>query len=410
MSLLAAAPLAAAPVAQKESPEAQAWRQAELYLDNGRGEKAYPIFVSLLAKFPGHNALLRGRARAAALSGRRDEALGLYAQLLAKFPRDPQLTAEARAVAGGGAGAGPAAAPETQIGGRFRLGFNYDSNANQGPASDTLQFSNWPGIDINIPGAKRIATAAAYFGANFDLLKPLEQSPWALAGDAGLHLRASANSDLDAGNSREWQFLRLAGGLRRTGERDLLDLRLKAEIFDYEFTNSVVAVGPELVWLHAATPTLQLVTNVGLEQRAYQRSSDRNGLYGQAGETLRFFFGDQGRHNFALGAGFLWGAPSEKDYRYVGWTAPLRLSLGLTDRLNLSPHVSYTQEFYRGPATSLESEDRRDDRVRAGLDANYRLTESLTLEFNYAYTNDDSKSPLYSYDQHLVGLGLAWGF
>ncbi|MDR3038730.1 MAG: surface lipoprotein assembly modifier, partial [Candidatus Adiutrix sp.] len=291
--------------------------------------------------------------------------------------------------------------------GRFRLGFNYDSNANQGPASEDMQLGSWR---VTVPGAKSIPTAAAYFGANFDLLRPLDQSPWALVGDLGLNLRVSENSDLDASRTREWQALRLAGGLRRIGPRDLLDLRLKAEIFDYEFTNSVLAAGPELAWLHAFTPSLQLVSNLGLEQRAYKRDSGRNGLYGQAGETLRFFFGGQGRHNFSLGGGFLWGEPSEKNYQYTGWTAPARLSLGLTDRLNLSPHVSYTRESYRGPATALETEDRRDDRVRAGLDTSFRLTESLSLEVNYAYTNSDSNSPLYSYDQHLVGLGLAWGF
>ncbi|MDR0881195.1 MAG: surface lipoprotein assembly modifier [Candidatus Adiutrix sp.] len=405
LGLLTAAPLGAAGVAPKESPEAQAWRQAELYLAEGQGEKAYPIFLALLAKFPGHNALIRGRARAAALSGRRDEAFGLYNQLLAKFPGDPQLTAEARAVAGGGAA--PAGAAETQVGGRFRLGFTYDSNANQGPASREMQLGSW---QVNIPDAKKISTAAAYFGANFDILKPLDQSPWALVADAGLMWRGSANSDLSSSHSREWQFLRLAGGLRRVGERDLLDLRLKAEIFDYELTNNVVAVGPELFWLHALTPAWQVATSLGLEQRVYQRSSNRNGLYGQAMETVRFFFGDQGRHNVALGAGFIWGAPSEKNYQYTGWTAPLRLSLGLTDRLNLSPNLSYTQEFYRGPATALETKDRQDDRYRAGLDASYRLTESLTLEGSYAYTHNNSESPLYTYDQHLVSLGLAWGF
>ncbi|MDR0548847.1 MAG: hypothetical protein LBI10_05480, partial [Deltaproteobacteria bacterium] len=53
--------------AQTPSPQdAAQWRRAEYLLQKGQGEEAYPIYAELLSKFPGHNALLLGRARSAA--------------------------------------------------------------------------------------------------------------------------------------------------------------------------------------------------------------------------------------------------------------------------------------------------------------------------------------------------------
>ena len=58
----------------------------------------------------------------------------------------------------------------------------------------------------------------------------------------------------------------------------------------------------------------------------------------------------------------------------------------------------------------LETSDREDDRLRAGLDLTYAINESWSVETGYYYTNNDSNSELYKYDQHVANLGLAWNF
>ena len=58
------------------------------------------------------------------------------------------------------------------------------------------------------------------------------------------------------------------------------------------------------------------------------------------------------------------------------------------------------------PATALETQKRRDDRLRAGVEIAYALSN----EAAYYYTNAFSTSNLYTYDQHVVNLGIARTF
>ena len=46
--------------------------------------------------------------------------------------------------------------------------------------------------------------------------------------------------------------------------------------------------------------------------------------------------------------------------------------------------------------------------VEADLDRS--ITEDWDAELMYQYTNNDSNSPLYDYDQHLITTGLVWKF
>ena len=69
-------------------------------------------------------------------------------------------------------------------------------------------------------------------------------------------------------------------------------------------------------------------------------------------------------------------------------------------------HVSFTQEYYKGPATALEIDDRQDDRLSLGLNVSWEFTESWTLEVGYQYMNNASRSNLYDYDRHMVTMGV----
>jgi len=419
--------------------DAADWERADELLAEGKADEAYPLYAALLARHPGHNALLLGQARAAAALGRPQEAAAIYNTLLQRFPDEPTIRLKAadaeRALGNTARAEHLAEAPptfdfdvarlalfeprrptplssadpskRTIFTGRLRAGLLYDSNANQGPASETFSLGN---MVVTVPGAAKRETLAAYFGANFDLQHRLDETgPWVAVADARLFVRGNGNSALGELKAREWQWGRLGGGLRYAQDDNFFEVRLKGEIFNYEFNNSVVATGPELTYIRAVTPNLHLVSQAWIDWRNYTQDSTRNGFYGQAGEFVRVFFGER-RHSFLVGGKYVGGSAVNPRFSYNGWEATTRLGLGLTRKVEVSPHVSFTQEHYRRPATVLESRNRKDGRLRAGVDVIYRLSDAWSLEANYMYVNNRSRSALYRYNQHVIGCGMSWGF
>jgi opacity protein-like surface antigen len=189
----------------------------------------------------------------------------------------------------------------------------------------------------------------------------------------------------------------------------LAEARFKAEIFDYEFYQHVAACGPEATFLWAATPSLHLIFRGGFEWRDYSRDRPRNGLSGSTGAYARVFFGAD-NHELLLGGRYLGAGANKRDYRYDGWEGVARVLFKLPYGFELSPSLTFGQEYYQGPATILETRDRRDERVRAGLGLTYRINEAWSLEAGYQYTHNHSTSALYKYDQHFINTGIAWSF
>lgn len=397
----------------------QGLAEAASLLAEGKPEQALALYDNLLAAHPDNEALLLGRARAAVAAGKPELALPAYEQLMAKYPDNNELRLEAARVhwaAGNRTDAmrlGRMVLAEYekqrfQVHGAVRAGVLFDSNANQGPASEVMDLGSWR--DVRVADAEKQSSLGAYVGASLDAGYRLSvNGPWHLVGDVGLLWRGNARSELSDVNSRESQWGRVAAGLRYLDGNNLFDLRIKFEIFDYEFNTNVTALGPELKYVRAVWPWLQLISSAGLEKRNYNQSGGRNGAYGYIGEYARFFLGGQG-HELLLGARYLTSSAHDNNYSYNGWEGLVRFDLKLPYDFTLSPNLTYTQEFYKGPATALEDSDREDDRLRAGLDLTYAINESWSVETGYYYTNNDSNSELYKYDQHVVNLGLAWNF
>lgn len=441
---LALAISAVSALSGERSPEERAliadMGRASRLLEDGDAEAAYALYGELLERHPDHNILLRGRARAAAALGLDDEAAAGHRRLAEKLPDNPMVLAEARAAvekAGGTPPAeyfrepetldlsvarpyDPALAPPlpagppgetalTRFGGSARFGVMYDSNANAGPASDRLNLGDFR--DVTVGGAKRIPSAAAYLGVNFDFTRRLaHDSPWAFVADAGLYVRGYANRKMHDNRSREMQTGRLAAGIQYSSGKNFLQLRLVGGVFDYEFTNAVWSLGPEITYLRALSDRFQLITQASGNIRDHERNRDKNGFYWQAGESLRMFFGPDGRHSLTVGGRYMTGDPDPDRYRYATWEAYARMTLRLTDRLDVTPSLSYSRARYRGPATVFEHKDRRDKTFSAGVDVGFALNRATRLEASYHYTKNRSNSALSRYDQHVVSAGLNWGF
>ncbi|MBO4312931.1 MAG: DUF560 domain-containing protein [Desulfovibrio sp.] len=433
LSCLFAIPAHAAPVSDPavQGATAQVRARAADLLKTGQAEEAYAIYKSLLLNNPDDDEAVLGLARAGAVSKHWNQSVTAYEMLLEKYPNTAALhgelarlymllgereaaersLAEAKRLGGGtelNLDAMEKKYSQVQIHGRLRAGLLYDSNVNMGPDTEGMELGSW---HITVPGVKRQDSFGTYFGFDLDFgWQPLRDTGWWLVGDVRGLWRGSEQESLHEHlNIRESQWARAGIGVRHVGAKTLLDLRVREEIFDYEFLQHVRSLGPELTFVYAPVPKVQLITSAGLDSRKYSEAEERNGCYGWAGEYVRLLIGEGG-HAFTAGGRILWGANNVPDYRYTGWEGSARLLVRLPHDVELAPFASLTQEFYNGPATALEMDKRIDTRWRVGAAVTWHVNDAWALEASYAYTNNDSNCPLYDYNQHLVMTGVSWSF
>ncbi|MDR1133821.1 MAG: tetratricopeptide repeat protein, partial [Synergistaceae bacterium] len=390
-ALCAAFICAASALAADGPPGAE--RAAEL-LGRGQAEEAYRIYSALLREFPEDGAVNLGLARSAMAANRPHQAIMAYERLIAKYPGELALYRE---IAAAYMAVGD---PETakrylardaslnpddvsdwavrmgeaynrfQFHGKLRAGFLFDGNANQGLDSNRITLG---GFAVTMRDAEKIDTFGGYLAGDFDAAyRASRTSPWWVVGDAHFYLRRDGAGGLSDAEMDYSQWYRISGGIRRLTPNSLFDIRLKGEIFDYDFYRTVYAYGPEITYTRAVSRTLHLITRAGVERRDYVRNGDHSGTYGYAGEYARFLFG-AAEHEFVIGGRYLF-ADAERDFAsYGAWEASASMRFKLGGGWELSPSVSYAEERYDAPATVLETDDRRDRRFRAGLNALYRI-------------------------------------
>ena len=443
--LLAQAPsaLAAAP-APSTSPTTDPARASALdqskaeavrLLEKGEAAKAYALYMRLVRAAPDDDEVNLGLARAATKTNRWNQSVMAYETLLEKYPQEAGLYGELahvymllgdreaaeRSLAMMRALDGKTTKADTdkaldvlesrysdfQIHGKVRAGVQYDSNANLGPATNDLDLGIWR---VKLRDAKAKDSFGAYLGADLDLGKRFfRDSSWWLVGDVQGFWRGHERSEMSKSRSKEAHWGRAAVGLRHLSSSTLAEVRMKGEVFDYEFYQNVNAYGPEGTFLWAATPALHLIAKGNLEKRSYSRDYLRDGMAGSMGLYGRVFFGKD-NHEFLAGVRYLGANAERKDFGYNGWEGTARLLFKLPHGFELAPFVAYTQESYVGPATALEADPRWDNRFRIGLGLTYRINESWAIECGYHYTRNASNSALYTYDQHFVNTGIVWSF
>ena len=404
-------------------------------LRSGDYSGAYDLYMRLLREEPDNDDVTLGLARAATGYGRHNQAVMAYELLIEKYPNEPRLYVEvanaymalqdrasaerayahARMLDPEMTQEGAAASIEKlgeqhsllQLHGALRMGMLYDSNVNMGPDSKNITLG---GLPLSLIDGKRTESAGSFFSGNVDIARRLERdSQWWLVGDVSTFVRGNFNNELRHNNARSSVWARGAAGARHTSSTTLLDMRVKAEIFDYEFMQNVSAYGPEAVFLWAAVPSLHLISRANIEHRDYSDESQFNGPAFSAGQYARLYFGES-QHSLTLGGRYLGVRTKESDYRYDSFEGSARLDLKLPMSFELSPFITLAGEDYHGPATPIESDNRFDHVLRVGSSVVYNITENWDIDLMYQFTNRRSNSDLYDAEQHLVQMGVGWNF
>ncbi len=409
----------------------QSISQAEALLEQGDYEKAYESYSRLLREEPESVLINLGYARAAVRTQRPGQAVMAYERLLAKFPEEPILLKElayALSMQNDNQRAAMELAKDTsdgseqntdlaekwknqhsrtQISGKVQAGVMFDSNVNSGPASNEFTIGRW---DVKLKDGKAKESIAGYLGAQLDMGYRLDiVSPWWIVGSVNAFARYNGNPELYDMKLSTSEFGSGSAGIRYLSNKNMFDIRARAQIFDYGFDQNVFAIGPTATYIHAVSPQVHLITRGSIDSRTYSNNQDYNGWYGSAGQYVRIFMGEA-RHSVTFGGRYIGGSAEQSNLTYDGFEANLEFTFKLPHDIKLSPFASYGGEYYYGPATALESEYRRDHTMRAGLNIEVPINEDWSIEASYQYMKNFSNSPLYEYDQHLTRLGIAWSF
>jgi hypothetical protein len=237
-----------------------------------------------------------------------------------------------------------------------------------------------------------------------------DESSWLVLGDVFGYQRWNFG-DLNTNN--RFSYGRGALGLRRLGEKTLFDLRLKADVANQHHRTvqdqDVFSFGPELTFVVAPLDRLQLISRATFDKRDYSVSRVRNGWYWSLAEYARVFVGES-NHEILLGVSLTGNDPNVQAYRYLGVEPSLRLVCKLPKDVSFSPFISYKEENYDGPATGLETRDRRDKQWRAGASLAWDIRKDLTIDLNFQYVDNDSNSALYTYKQNMISSGITFKF
>lgn len=421
------------------SSYAEAKNKGSELLAAGQFQHAYVLFMNLLREVPDDDDVNFGLGMAASGLGRHNQSIMAYERLLEKYPKDPRLyqfLANAYIATGDKESAahyleryrelGGNITPEqietylSNVGKRYELwnvrgGYSYgllfDSNANTGPISDTMNLGPWDNVTIS--GAAQKSTLGVYLNADIGMEKRISQdSPWRIVADTQIYQRANTNTELASSKNRVSVGGSASAGIRNLSRSTLWELRLRANVSDSEFIQQVYSIGPEAVYMKAFS-NMQLTTRAGVSYQTYSSNELRNGTSMNLGQSARFFFVDPfmgEKHSISAGVRVNSAFSKDKRYNRKAWELTAGLNFKLPYKISVSPNFRYSQAFYAGPATALEIEDRKDSIFVIGLSARYSINKVLSANLSYKYTNNTSTSSLYTYDQHYISVGISRRF
>lgn len=424
--------LCLSPCTARAADVAEQKRRAADLLQAGNGREAYAAFMNLLRQEPEDFEINLGLARSAALNGKHNHALLAYERLVEAVPDNAVLRLEyANQLLAAGRNEQAAVQlaevrrldPELadkktrlalkgmedrlstfQVRGRLAGGYIYDSNINTGPALRGVEVG---GIPLQLDKASKAAEASGAYlhGAVDAAWRPGSESPWWIVGDVTGYQRWYDSSN----PQRDLTFGRAAAGLRYMRDNTLAEIRLKTDSLLLNGIQAVNLYGAEGMFIQGLRPDLQLMLRGGVEHREDLDLREKNGLYAWGGPYGRWFFGDEG-HSILLGAKVYGADTEEKQWNFTGLEPNINFFLYLPLETELVLSGAWHHEAYDGPATIFDGSHRVDRQWRVSALGIKKLADYLQLEVGWQYTDNKSNSDLYTYEQHMLTVGLALSF
>lgn len=399
---------------------------------DGDAAGVYSLYMELLREYPDDFSVNLGLARAAKSVGKFNHSRMAYERLIATLPDNAQIRLEfahlllamgqreeARIELAEAKRLDPSVS-EGDIGKRIKGmerqvstlltkariagGILYDSNMTTGPALRGVQVGGIPIVLDRASGERE--SMGSYLHAVGDIAwRANADTPWWVVADVTGYQRWYERTT----PRRDLTFGRAALGVRYLQGNLLSEVRLKTDMVLENEERSVNLYGSEGLFLYALRNDLHLFVRAGLDHREDVGTRGRSGTYAWGGPYARWFFG-KNQHSVIAGLKGYTSATNERRYGFSGVEPSLTVLFNLPWRTELILSGSWHNEDYKGGATVLDGQNRRDTQWRGSVFAVKKITDWLQVEAGWQYTDNTSNSDLYTYDQHVVTLGLALNF
>lgn len=289
----------------------------------------------------------------------------------------------------------------------------YDDNINASPTQSRLNVS-WNGFPAVLTSSKN-ESGFANINAGFSYQAPIHQR-WHFIGGGHANSTHNFNADDNSYFDRTLQ-LNAYGGTRAYFGQQRLDIVLQGQNYQLSGDTYRNLYGALVQHNYLLTPTTQLSGFVQYSQLRYEldnsaKNNDVNSytLGAQVANT-------QLDNQLVLHGGLHLGSDKKvrsqaskhinNDFYGIRSGATWVWSDALKTGLNLLAE----QRRYKGPTPfGPTNKDREDNVISASLDANYKLTQAMTLNAQYGYTHNHSNAAIRKYKRQQASIGVRYDF
>lgn len=283
----------------------------------------------------------------------------------------------------------------------FGIGYQYDSNVNAGPDTETVLMYGLPfTLDKD---AKDNSDTAFKYNFRFNHIKKIN----------GISLQTSISAsatDYKDINSLDSQSLSASFGPSWRNGKIAYSVPLVTSVQKIGHTDRYYSysrgISPQLSF--QVNDRLSIATSLSLSNKRYYKNRDKESNSYTISPSTRYFL-DQSSY---LTGGFYFG--EENSHTRTSSNNSHGLNIGyfkaFSQKLNMYASTSWSTTDYKGIETAY-SKSREDENTTYGLNFNYVFSKyDINASLNMSYTDNQSNISMYEYERKIIGLNFSKSF
>lgn len=281
------------------------------------------------------------------------------------------------------------------------MGYQYDSNVNAGPDTDTVLMYNLPFTLSS--DAQESSDHAIKYGINFNHIAKLDNFAWQSSLGANVtDYRTFHNLD------NKSIYLSTGPTFRDNKTTYSLPLILNTSIIGHEnrYYSFSKGISPQISY--QLQPNLSLNASLSLQNKIYYKTQDKESNSVTFSPSSRYFLDQSSFINFGTYLG------KENSHTETSSNNSKGINLGyykaFTQKFNIYLGISYSKTDYDGEEVAY-SKSREDSSKSLSGNINYFIEPiASNISLNMSYTRNISNIEMYDYTRKIIGLSLSKSF
>lgn len=283
----------------------------------------------------------------------------------------------------------------------FGIGYQYDSNVNAGPDTNTVLMYGLP-FTLN-EDAKGNSDTALKYNFGFNHLQKID----GFAIQSSISASVTDYKDL---NSLDTQLLSISTGPTFRNGKFVYSIPLIANVqkvgHEDRYYSISKGISPQVSY--QLENNMSLNANIGLQNKRYYKNPKKESNSITFSPSFRYFL-DQSSY---LNIGGYLGKENSKIETSSNNSKGLNLGYfkAFTQKMNMYASASYSRTDYKG-IESAYNESREDTHKNIGLNLSYVFSQyDINASLNMSYSRNSSNIEIYDYDREIIGVTFSKSF